>query len=104
TGMDHRSELDLTPEDEKEIAAWALSEHESDLVTITHFPTKKRAFYSKPDPSDPEYSLSYDLLYKGLEICSGAQRVHSYDELVEIIKERGMNPDNFEMYLQSFKY
>ncbi len=104
TKLDHRQELDLTPEDEKEIAAWALEEHDSDLVTITHFPTKKRAFYSKPDPKDPQYSLSYDLLFKGLEISSGALRIHDFDQLVAVIKERGMDPAGFEMYLQAFKF
>ena len=104
TGVDHRTEPDLMPEDEKEIAAWALEEYNSDLVTITHFPTKKRAFYSIPDPENPEYSLSYDLLYKGLEVSSGAQRIHDYNKLVETIKSRGMNPENFEMYLQGFRY
>ena len=104
TGVDHRKEVDLMPEDEREIAAWAREEHNSDLVVITHFPTKKRAFYSMPDPADPEYSLSYDLLYKGLEISSGAQRIHDVQNLVEVIKERGMNPKDFRMYLQSFEY
>ncbi len=104
TGVDHRKELDLMPEDEREIGKWALEKHDSDLVTITHFPTKKRAFYSKPDPKTPELSLSYDLIYKGAEIASGAQRVDSYDDLIKIIKERDMNPDNFKMYLQAFKY
>jgi nondiscriminating aspartyl-tRNA synthetase len=104
TGIDHRTEPDLMPEDEREIAAWAKEIHHSDLVTITHFPTKKRAFYSLPDPKDPEYSLSYDLLYKGLEISSGAQRIHDYNQLVETIKSRGMDPENFTMYLQAFKY
>lgn len=95
---------DLTPEDEREICAWALEENGSDFVTITHYPTKKRAFYSKPDPKDPEYSLSYDLLFRGVEVLSGSQRVDKYDDLVEVIKERGMNPKDFEMYLQAFKY
>lgn len=104
TGVDHRQEIDLMPEDEKEIAAWAVEEHDSDLVTVTHFPTKKRAFYSMPDPSDPEYSLSFDLIYKGLEVCSGAQRIHDLEQLIKTIKERGMNPDNFYMYLQAFKF
>lgn len=104
TGIDHRTEKDLEPEDEKEICKWALEEKESDLVTITHYPTQKRAFYTKPDPQDPEFSLSYDLLFRGLEILSGSQRVDNYDELVSAIKERGMNPDNFKMYLQAFKY
>ena len=92
------------PEDEKEIAAWGLEEHDSDLVTITHFPTKKRAFYSKPDPKDPEYSLSFDLLFKGLEIVSGAQRIDDYNELSEVIKKRGMDPKDFGMYLMAFRY
>jgi len=104
TGVDHRQELDLMPEDEKEIAAWGLEEHDSDLVTITHFPTKKRAFYSKPDPKDPEYSLSFDLLFKGLEIVSGAQRIDDYNELSEVIKKRGMDPKDFGMYLMAFRY
>lgn len=104
TGVDHRTEKDLMPEDEKEIAAWALEKHKSDLVTITHFPTKKRAFYTMPDPKDPEYSLSYDLLYKGLEISSGSQRVDNLEQLTGIIKERGMDPDDFYMYLQAFKF
>jgi nondiscriminating aspartyl-tRNA synthetase len=104
TGVDHRDEKDLMPEDEREICKWALEEHQSDLVTITHFPTKKRAFYTKPDPANPEYSLSYDLLYKGLEICSGAQRIDDVDELTRVIAERGMDPKDFEMYLQAFRY
>jgi len=100
TGVDHRTEKDLDPEDEK----WALEEKGSDLVTITHYPTKKRAFYTKPDPSDPEFSLSYDLLFRGLEIMSGSQRINNYSELITAIKDRGMEPKNFEMYLQAFKY
>lgn len=104
TGVDHRNEKDLEPEDEKEIAKWALEKYGSDLVTITHYPTKKRAFYTAPDPEDPEFSLSYDLLFRGLEILSGSLRVNNYDELVTAIKDRGMDPKNFEMYLQSFKY
>ncbi|TSC90087.1 MAG: nondiscriminating aspartyl-tRNA synthetase [Microgenomates group bacterium Gr01-1014_5] len=103
-GRKPSNDPDLTPEDEREICAWALEEHKSDFVTVTHYPTKKRAFYSKPDPEDPEYSLSYDLLYRGVEVLSGSQRVDDYEELSKIIKERGMNPDDFEMYLQAFKY
>ena len=104
TKVDHTQELDLMPEDEREICAWALEKHNSDLVTITHFPTRKRAFYSQPDPKDPEFSLSYDLLFRGVEIMSGSQRVTDYDQLVQIIKDKKMNPDNFAMYLQAFKY
>lgn len=104
TGVDHTKEKDLDPEDEKEICKWALEEKESDLVTITHYPTKKRAFYTKADPKDPEFSLSFDLLFRGLEILSGSQRINDHDDLVAAIKDRGMDPKNFEMYLQAFKY
>lgn len=104
TGIDHTNEKDLDPVDEKEICKWALEEKDSDLVTITHYPTDKRAFYTMPDPDNPEYSLSYDLIFRGLEILSGSQRISDYDKLVEAIKNRGMDPKNFEMYLQAFKY
>lgn len=104
TGRDLSKELDLNPEDEKEICAWAHEKHASDLVTITHYPTKKRAFYTYPDPEDPTYSLSYDLLFKGTEILSGSRRISDYDQLVSVMKDRGVDPSNFGMYLQAFKY
>ncbi|MBI4080616.1 MAG: aspartate--tRNA(Asn) ligase [Candidatus Levybacteria bacterium] len=104
TGRDLSKEQDLNPEDEKDICLWAQEEHKSDFVTITHFPTKKRAFYTMPDPKDPEYSLSYDLLFRGLEILSGSQRIHEYDALVVKMKEKGVDPKNFGMYLMAFKY
>ncbi len=104
TGRDLSKELDLNPEDEKEICEWAREIHKSDFVTVTHFPTKKRAFYSMPDPKDPTYSLSYDLLFRGLEMMSGAQRVNDYDELVKAMKGKDVNPENFGMYMQAFKY
>lgn len=104
TGRDVRKEKDLSPEDEKEIGLWAKEEKKSDFVTITHYPTIKRAFYTMPDPKDPEYSLSYDLIFRGLEIASGSQRINNYDQLVKMMKERGINPDNFTIYLQAFKY
>jgi nondiscriminating aspartyl-tRNA synthetase len=104
TGRDVTKEPDLGPEDEQEICRWAKEEFKSDFVTITHYPTKKRAFYTYPDPENPEFSLSFDVLFRGLEVCSGSRRINDYEELVQAIKTRGMNPDNFEMYLMAFKY
>ena len=104
TGRNLSKELDMNPEDEKEICAWAKVEHGSDFVTITHYPTKKRAFYTYPDPKDPMYSLSYDLLFKGTEILSGSRRINDYDQLLSAMKERKIDPKNFGMYLQAFKY
>lgn len=96
-------ETDLEPEHERQICEYALREHKSDFVFITHYPTAKRAFYTYADPARPGFSKSFDLLFRGLEINSGAQRIHDYDELVARIKERGMDPEKFAFYLQAFK-
>lgn len=103
-GRDNRKEKDLTPQDEIDICKWAKEKHRSDFVTVTHFPTKAKAFYTMPDPSDSEYSLSFDFLFRGVEIMSGSQRINDYKQLVVTIKDRGLDPKKFEMYLQSFKY
>lgn len=103
-GRDQRKEKDLTPQDEQDICKWVKEKHKSDFVTVTHFPTLSKPFYTKPDPKNPEYSLSYDLLFRGVEILSGSQRVHDYQQLVDAIKSRGMDIEDFEMYLQAFKY
>jgi nondiscriminating aspartyl-tRNA synthetase len=95
-------EDDMTPEHERDICAWALKEHNSDFVFITKFPTASRAFYTMGDSAGE--SRGFDLLFRGLEINSGAQRIHDYDEMVERISERGMDPEKFAFYLQAFKY
>ena len=103
-GRDNRKEKDLTPQDEIDLCKWSKENHGSDLVTVTHFPTKAKPFYTMPDPKDAEYSLSYDLLFRGVEILSGSQRINDYDQLVNSMKQREVNPDNFGMYLQAFKF
>lgn len=97
-------EPDLEPEHERQICEYAKRELGSDFVFITHFPTKKRAFYTMADPENPELSLSFDLLFRGLEINSGAQRIHEYDALLAKMKERDMDAEKFSFYLQAFKY
>jgi len=104
TGRDNRREPDLMPDDEKEICQWSLEEKGSELIFVTHYPTKKRPFYTFPDPEDPEYTLSFDLLGKGLEWVTGGQRINDYAKLVENIKARGNKPEDFQLYLQAFKY
>ncbi len=103
-GRDNTKEKDLTPQDEIDICSWALKNYKSNFVTITHFPTLAKPFYTKPDPKNPEYSLSYDLLFRGVEVLSGSQRINDYEQLVQSLKSRGMNPGSFELYLQAFKY
>ncbi|MBI3573460.1 aspartate--tRNA(Asn) ligase [Candidatus Kaiserbacteria bacterium] len=97
-------EPDMEPEHERQICEWALKEHGSDFVFITHFPTAKRAFYTYADEKDPTYSKSFDLLFRGLEINSGSQRIHDYDEMVHKIESVGLDPKKFSFYLQAFKY
>ncbi|MES2994926.1 MAG: aspartate--tRNA(Asn) ligase [Patescibacteria group bacterium] len=97
-------EDDMTPEHERAICEWAKKEHNCDFVFITRFPTAARAFYTMADSEDPTFSKGFDLLFRGLEINSGAQRIHDYDEMVARIEERGMDPKKFDFYLQAFKY
>lgn len=105
TGRDIRKEPDLDPEGERELSKWSRETHGSDLVFVTHYPTKKRPMYTHPDPENPEETLSFDLIGKGQEWITGGQRIHNYDTLVANIKKWGQNPDNFETpYLQAFKY
>jgi len=104
TQRDHREEPDLDPSDEKEICNWAQEEHGVPFVFITHYPTKKRPFYTMPDPEDPEYTLGFDLLGISEEWVTGGQRIHDYEMLVENTKKWGNKPETFEIYLQSFRY
>ena len=105
TKRDIRKEPDLDPEGEKEIWRWSKEKHGSDLVFITHYPTKKRPMYTHPDFQDPEYTLSFDLIGCGQEWITGSQRINDYDKLIANIKKWGCNPKNFEIpYLEAFKY
>ena len=97
-------EPDLEPEQERQICDWAKQEHGSEFVFITHYPVSKRPFYTYEDENDPGYTKSFDLLFRGLEITTGGQRIHDHDTLVERIKGRGLEPEKFAFYLQTFKY
>ena len=95
---------DFDPEEEQLLGKYAKKQFNSDFIFITHYPSKKRPFYTMDDPNDPEYTLSFDLLFRGLEITSGGQRVHDYNEQVEKMKKLGMNPEEFATYLMLHKY
>ena len=71
---------------------------------ITAWPTAIKPFYVMPDPEDPLKSCAFDLMYKDIEISSGAMRVHDHDQLIEKIKKQGLNPDSFNRYLAAFEY
>jgi nondiscriminating aspartyl-tRNA synthetase len=104
TGQDKTNEPDLEPEDERWLCEYAANELGSDFIFITHYPTSKRPFYTMDDPQDPGFTKSFDLLFRGVEIVSGGQRVHNYDKLVQKIKDKGLDPEKFHFYLMAFKY
>ncbi len=104
TGRDCRKEKDLAPEDEREICRWSLEEKGSDLVFISHYPTKARPFYTYPDPGNPEFNQGFDLIGRGTEWMTGGRRIHDYKTLLEHAEEWGVTPKNIELYLQAYKY
>ena len=99
-----RNPYDLEPEEEALIGQYYKEECDADFVFVTHYPSKKRPFYAMDDPEDETYTLSFDLLYHGLEITTGGQRIHSYPELLAKMEERGMTEEGMEQYLSSFKH
>lgn len=99
---DHRGEPDMAPEEERAICKYVKDTYNSDFVFITHFPSAHRAFYAMDDPNDRTLTLSFDLLMRGLEITSGGQRIHKESEYREKMLRRGMNPDNFKFYIDTF--
>ncbi|MBQ6979139.1 MAG: aspartate--tRNA(Asn) ligase [Clostridia bacterium] len=95
---------DFDPAEEEMLGKYAKKELGSDFLFVTHYPSKKRPFYTMDDPEDPEYTLSFDLLFRGLEITSGGQRIHDYNQQVAKMIKCGMNPEAFETYLMLHKY
>ncbi len=104
TGEDTVGEPDLEPEHERWLCTYANENLGSDFIYITHYPIEKRPMYTFEDPEDPGFTGSFDLLFKGVEIISGGQRRHDYDNLIEGIKAKGLDPEKFSYYLQAFKY
>lgn len=99
-----REPYDLEPEEEQHIGRYAKEVWGSDFVFVTHYPGRKRPFYTMDDPEDPQYTLSFDLLFRGVEITTGGQRIHNYGQQVEKLKARGMEPEDFSGYLLFHKH
>jgi nondiscriminating aspartyl-tRNA synthetase len=104
SGKDNTGEPDLDPEEEKILCTYSLEKWDSEFLFVTHFPTVKRPFYTMDDPDNPGTTLSFDLLFRGLEVTTGGQRIHEYDSQVKKIKSFGLDPDDFKSYLQAHKY
>ncbi len=95
---------DFEPEEEKLLCQIIKKETGSEMVFVTHYPTAKRPFYAMEDGDNKEVTLSFDLLFRGVEVTTGGQRIHDYKEQVEKMKQRGMNPELFESFLMIHKY
>jgi nondiscriminating aspartyl-tRNA synthetase len=94
----------IDAEGEKLFSEYIKETYDSDLVFLTGYPVSKRPMYTMPDPNDPDLTQSFDLIYKGLEITTGGQRIHDYEMLRQNIIKFGLDPDSFSFYLDSFRY
>lgn len=95
-------EGDLDPEGERLICSYAKEKFNSDFIFLTHYPRRKRPMYTMP--CGEEETHSFDLLFRGMEITTGGQRIHQYDALVENMEYKGLNPENYTSYTSVFKY
>ncbi|HEX8982731.1 MAG TPA: aspartate--tRNA(Asn) ligase [Ktedonobacterales bacterium] len=103
-GVDSRGEPDLAPQEERWLGEWALVEHGSEFLYVTGYPMRKRPFYTHPDPARPEFSNSFDLLFRGLELVTGGQRLHRYEDYLAALARHGLSPEPFGWYLDAFRY
>ena len=103
-GRKIRNPYDLEPEEEELIGQYFKEECGADFVFVTHYPSKKRPFYAMDDPEDERFTLSFDLLFRGLEVTTGGQRIHDYNMLMGKLEKRGMSREGMEQYLDTFKY
>ena len=102
--VDNRNEPDLSPQDERWLGEWAQREHGSDFLFVTGYPMGKRPFYTHPDPQNPAYSNSFDLLFRGTELVTGGQRLHRYEDYLAALEAAGLPAIPFETYLEAFRY
>lgn len=93
---------DLDPEGEKQICEYAKKNLNSEFLFLTHYPRNKRPMYAMP--AEENLTHSFDLLFRGLEITTGGQRIHNHEQLKDNIAARGLNIESFNDYLQVFKF
>lgn len=99
-GRPVREKEDLEPEEEKQLSCLLKEQTGSDFVFVTHYPSAKRPFYAMEDPENPEVTLSFDLLFRGLEVTTGGQRIHDYAMQLARMERKGLDPARFESYLE----
>jgi nondiscriminating aspartyl-tRNA synthetase len=97
-------EPDLSPAHERWLGDWARREYSSDFLFVVGYPMAKRPFYTHPDPERPEFSNSFDLLFRGLELVTGGQRLHRYQDYIDVLARAGQDPELYATYLEAFKH
>lgn len=97
-------EPDLAPAHERALGEWAKERYGSDVLAVEGYPMRKRPFYTHPQPDDPRWSNSFDLIFRGLELVTGGQRLHRHSEYVAAIEARGESPDAYSAYLSAFAH
>jgi len=103
-GYEIPMDTDIDPKGEELAGQYARDKFNSDFIFITHYPWSDRPFYTMPSPEDEKETCGFDLLYKGLEIATGGQRIHKHDELIKNLKKKKIKPEGMEFYLDIFKY
>jgi nondiscriminating aspartyl-tRNA synthetase len=103
-GEDCRNEPDLAPQHERWLGQWARETHHSDFLFVVGYPMSKRPFYTHPDPADPKYSYSFDLLFRGTELVTGGQRLHRYEDYLAALARAKFPLEPFEYYLEPMKF
>lgn len=99
-----KDEIDLAPADERFLSEWARREHGSEFLFVTGYPMAKRPFYTHPEPGNPQYSNSFDLLFRGLELVTGGQRLHRHADYLAALDRRGESPVAYRSYLEVFAH
>ncbi|MGC4837031.1 aspartate--tRNA(Asn) ligase [Micromonospora vinacea] len=97
-------EPDLAPAHERALGEWAVREHGSDFLFVTGYPMAKRPFYTHPDPERPAYSNGFDLLFRGLELVTGGQRLHQHADYLAALAARGEPVEPYAGYLDAFRH
>jgi nondiscriminating aspartyl-tRNA synthetase len=95
---------DLDPPTERALSALIKERHGHEFVFVTDYPAAVRAFYHMRHDDDPTLTKSFDLLWRGIEVTTGAQREHRRDRLLLQAEDRGIDVEPIQYYLDFFRY